>query len=179
MKIIRNNNIFRFTCNNNCRCHFQTCECRKPLQVPKKNVTKLTLGKYNLNQSGVKKKNSNNNNDNNIIDNVELSKTRPKNIRGNKYIGVYTEKIIKPGEHIIELVGQIVDDIYMAQNPIDEKNMDEDNLYGFNIQKCCDISRWKDPSDFIVYDNDDEDEEETDDSDDSSDDDSSEEESSS
>ena len=50
MEIIRNNNIFRFTCNNNCRCHFQTCECRKPLQVPKKNVTKLTLGKYNLNQ---------------------------------------------------------------------------------------------------------------------------------
>ena len=141
-EIIMRNNIFRFTCNPNCRCNVTTCSCR-----PKICGAKLMLGKYPIYRSG---------NDRPDCGGSRIEEEeKPCRIRKNS-IGVFTENAISAGEYIIELVGQIVDDEYLQNHPTSDTSSEE---YGFvfNLQKCCNISHWRDPSDFSVYDDDDDD----------------------
>ena len=80
---------------------------------------------------------------------------KPVRTRRNS-IGVYTENAISAGEYIVELIGQIVDDEYLQKHPVNNASFEE---YGFvfNLQDCCNISQWRDPSEFSVYDEDDDD----------------------
>ena len=80
---------------------------------------------------------------------------KPVRTRRNS-IGVYTENAISAGEYIVELIGQIVDDEYLQKHPVDNASFEEYG-FAFSLQDCCNISQWRDPSDFSVYDEDDDD----------------------
>ena len=119
-----------------------TCPCR-----PKICGAKLMLGKYPVYRSG-----------DNRLDcggSRNEEEEKPCRIRKNS-IGVFTENAISAGEYIIELVGQIVDDEYLQNHP-NSDTCSEEYGFVFNLQKCCNISHWRDPSDFSVYDDDDDD----------------------